>query len=131
MNQRTKLTLMAVCLLSVATWVAAAGNLNAQMVTMTPQDAFAPKNLQVPPGATVTWQNRDEDPHTVTADIDEMGPDSGATFPGGLAKGQQFTWTVPTSAMSGTVYYYHCKFHGTAGDGKSYGKGMVGSIIIK
>src|SRR5690242_8292871 len=29
--------------------------------------AFAPQVLMVKPGTTVTWINRDEDPHTVTA----------------------------------------------------------------
>jgi plastocyanin len=29
--------------------------------------AFAPQVLTVKPGTTVTWVNRDEDPHTVTA----------------------------------------------------------------
>jgi plastocyanin len=45
--------------------------------------AFAPATLTVPAGSTVTWTNRDEEPHTVVANdgsFHSPGMDSQATF---------------------------------------------------
>ncbi|AFC45499.1 hypothetical protein MINTM008_46110 [Mycobacterium intracellulare] len=45
--------------------------------------AFAPPNLTVPAGTTVTWTNRDEEPHTVAASdgsFHSPGMGTGATF---------------------------------------------------
>lgn len=45
--------------------------------------AFAPATLTVPTGSTVTWTNRDEEPHTVAASdgsFHSPGMGTGATF---------------------------------------------------
>jgi amicyanin len=45
--------------------------------------AFAPLTLTVPVGATVTWTNRDEEPHTVAASdgsFHSPGMDTGGTY---------------------------------------------------
>ena len=72
-------------------------------------NAFIPPQLNVAPGTTVTWVNRDSVPHTVTADnglfdSKELAP--GASFP-----------VVLDGA--GTVTY-HCKLHPE----------MRGSIVV-
>ena len=77
------------------------------------------------------WTNNDALPHTVKSDTAEPGLDSDPTFPGGLANGQQFSWTVPNTATTGTKFFYHCKFHGTAGNGTAFGAGMVGSLTVQ
>ena len=132
MNYNFKLRLAGLALLILAVLtIGFATALNGHMVTMTGQDKFAPKNVKVRAGDTVTWRNRDKHNHTVESDTGAAGLDSDAAFPAGLATGDKWTWTVPSNAASGTVYFYHCRFHGTAGDGTSYGNGMVGSITVK
>jgi plastocyanin len=132
MNRITKGTFAAFAMLLLAAVAyGLTGALAGHMVTMTGQDAFAPKNVKVRAGETVTWQNRDEDNHTVESDTGVAGLDSDAAYPNGVAPGNKFRWTVPGNATSGTVYFYHCRFHGTAGNGSSYGTGMVGSITVK
>ncbi|MGV9680601.1 cupredoxin domain-containing protein [Nocardia sp. NPDC003482] len=62
--------------------------------------AFAPATLTVPVGTTVTWTNRDEEPHTVVAtdgSFHSPGMGAGATY--------SFTFTKP-----GTVAYV-CSIH--------------------
>jgi hypothetical protein len=59
------------------------------------------------------------------------GPDSGSAMPNGIAGGASWTWTVPADAKAGTVWYYHCMYHGQPGDGKSQGTGMAGTITVK
>lgn len=62
--------------------------------------AFAPAKLTVPVGNTVTWTNRDEEPHTVVAD------DGSFHSPG---MGSQATFSF-TFAKSGT-FDYICSIH--------------------
>ncbi|OLP02283.1 hypothetical protein BVU76_11615 [Mycolicibacterium porcinum] len=62
--------------------------------------AFAPATLTVHRGATVTWTNHDEEPHTVAAgdgSFHSPGLDANATF--------SFTFTRPGS------YDYICSIH--------------------
>jgi plastocyanin len=61
---------------------------------------FKPASVTIPVGATVTWKNLDDDPHTATAD-------DGSFNSKGLAQGDtySFTFTKP-----GT-YQYHCSVH--------------------
>ena len=101
------------------------------MVTMTTQDKFAPMNVQAKPGTTIRWTNRDTHRHTVQPDTNIPRMDSDGKFPNGLAQGESFAWTVPSTMTKGTVIYYHCRFHGASGGGKHYGTGMVGSITVK
>jgi plastocyanin len=62
--------------------------------------AFAPGNLQVPVGATVTWTNYDDVPHTATAK-------DGSWDTGILNKGDTKTITFDKAGE----YEYYCKVH--------------------
>jgi len=85
-------------------------NNNGGTPTVTMQGmSFRPGNLEVPAGTTVTWNNDDNDIHTVTADNGSF--DSGDLDPG---ERYQYTFTQP-----GT-YSYHCQRH----------VGMVGTVTV-
>jgi len=101
------------------------------IVNMTDTLTFTPKSLTVSAGATVTWSNISFMGHTVTPDVSTPGMDSDGQYPGAMPPGKTFSWTVPANAKSGTAYYYHCRIHGSAGNGKAYGTGMTGVIIVK
>jgi len=101
-------------------------------VSMTASMTFSPKSLSVPAGATVIWSNDDHlMGHSVKPDLAITGMDSDVQYPNTIPMGKTFSWTVPASATPGTVYYYHCKLHGSPGNGKAYGTGMVGVIVVK
>ena len=61
---------------------------------------FTPATITVPAGATVTWSNHDDTPHTVTASDNSFG--SAAILPNA-----QFTYTF---SAPGT-YNYFCSIH--------------------
>ena len=61
---------------------------------------FNPAALTVPVGATVTWTNRDDEPHTVTSSENVF------TSPG-LDEGETFSYEFSTPG----TYTYHCKLH--------------------
>jgi plastocyanin len=76
--------------------------------------SFAPLNLAVPPGATITVLNRDGEAHSVTSEAT-----AGAFTPGGVA-GISFdtgaftgtrSFTIPSGAVEGTVVPYYCNTH--------------------
>ncbi|MBW3622182.1 MAG: hypothetical protein KY468_02095 [Armatimonadetes bacterium] len=94
---------------------------------------FTPTTAMVAPGATVTWTNPTDDPHTVTSDpgTPAGGPNSDARYPDGFKQGQTYTWTVPADASAGMTWHYYCRFHGKPGDGKARGTGMAGSLTVK
>ena len=92
-------------------------------------DGFVPKIAQAYPGQTIIWTNLDTDNHTATAD-GAVGPNSDASLPNGVASQQTYSYTIPTNVPSGTVIYYHCRFHGAAGDGSQIGAGMAGEIQV-
>lgn len=71
--------------------------------------AFAPRIIQVPVGATVTWTNNDADDHAVT--LDDKSMDAGV-----VEQGVSVTLTFPTA---GTFAYY-CTVH----------PGMRGKVIV-
>jgi plastocyanin len=73
--------------------------------------AYNPADIQVSPGATVTFTNNDGINHTVTFDNSSIS--SIDAFTSGAK-----TVTMPTAA--GT-YSYHCIFHGT----------MKGTVLVK
>jgi plastocyanin len=74
--------------------------------------AFIPKELDVPVGTTVTWQNADDVPHTATSKDEPQTFDSG---PLDTDDKFSFTFTKP-----GT-YAYYCKVH----------THMQGVIVVK
>jgi plastocyanin len=80
--------------------------------------AFSPVNLAVPPGATVTVQNLDGGSglaHSVTSEttLDAFTPGgvNGVQFDTGLFTTGTPTFTIPSTAPSGTVVYYYCRNH--------------------
>lgn len=75
---------------------------------------FNPKEITVPVGTTVVWENTSSLPHTVTADDGSFN--SGTLSPGGAFE--------VTFTKTGQVPY-HCEFHGAAG-----GVGMSGTITV-
>jgi plastocyanin len=72
--------------------------------------AFAPDQVEVAVGGTVTWTNTDSVSHTTTSDQGRW--DSGAVAPGG-----QFSSTYATAG----TFPYHCAIH----------PGMVGTITVR
>ena len=72
--------------------------------------AFAPDDLDVAVGTTVTWKNTDSVAHTSTSDA--AGWDSGIVNPGG-----QFS----TSFSTAGTYHYHCAIH----------PGMIGTVVVR
>ena len=72
--------------------------------------AFAPKNLTVSAGTTVTWKNADDSPHRI-ADV------NGAYASAALDTDDSFSHTFAAPG----VYNYFCSIH-------PY---MVGTIVVK
>jgi plastocyanin len=87
---------------------AAPGQPAATLTVGAHDDYFEPKTLNIQPGATVTWVNRGQHPHTVTFDV---GRDSGDIAPGG-----SFSATFPHAG----TYHYHCHHH----------EGMTGTVVV-
>jgi plastocyanin len=85
------------------------------VTTLIEDYAYKPPSITIHPGTTVVWTNKDDDPHTVTADdklFDSKGLCQGDTY--------HFTFEKPGR------YTYHCAAHPfmkgviivTEGDGK-------------
>jgi plastocyanin len=62
--------------------------------------AFIPATLTIAPGTQVTWTNKDDDPHTVTAD-------DGSFDSKGLGQGDEFRHTFTKAGR----YAIHCAAH--------------------
>src|SRR5580692_1357106 len=74
--------------------------------------AFSPTPLTVAPGTKVTWNNKDEEPHTVTS------ADGGKTFKSdALDTDDKFSFTFDKPG----TYKYFCSIH----------PHMVGTIVVK
>jgi plastocyanin len=127
-------SLAALCLLALAGCAGGGGGAQPTMdVTITATDTFSPVTLYAPAGEVVRWTNTDTDPHTVTADpgnASPLGPNSDLRLSTGIPAGQTYSWMIPHQAPKGSVYTYHCRFHGTAGNGTEVGTGMAGRIIV-
>ncbi|GAB3784216.1 cupredoxin domain-containing protein [Dyella agri] len=72
---------------------------------------FMPKTLTVPAGATVTWVNRDEEPHIVVSANGQFAPSKA------LDSNDSYTTTF---GKPGT-YVYYCTVHPF----------MTGTVIVK
>jgi plastocyanin len=72
--------------------------------------AYAPDDVNVAIGETVTWVNADSVPHTSTSDA--TGWDSGTVGPGG-----RFSRAFQTAG----TFKYHCTIH----------PGMIGSVVVR
>jgi plastocyanin len=68
--------------------------------------AFAPATLTVKAGTTVTWTNKDEEPHTVAAS-------DGSFHSPGMGTGATFTHTFATAGTFDYVCSIHPSMHGT------------------
>jgi plastocyanin len=68
--------------------------------------AFAPATLTVKAGSTVTWTNRDEEPHTVAAS-------DGSFHSPGMGTGATYSHTFPTAGKFDYVCSIHPMMHGT------------------
>jgi plastocyanin len=68
--------------------------------------AFVPATLTVSAGTTVTWTNRDEEPHTVAAS-------DGSFHSPGMGTGATFTHTFSTAGTFDYVCSIHPMMHGT------------------
>jgi plastocyanin len=68
--------------------------------------AFAPATLTVSAGTTVTWINRDEEPHTVAAS-------DGSFHSPGMGTGASFTHTFSTAGTFDYLCSIHPMMHGT------------------
>lgn len=91
---------------------------------------YSPQVVTAHAGDVIQWTNKESLPHTVTSDSGQSGLDSSGQFPNGIPTDGVFQWQVPENAMIGTNYFYHCEFHGAAGDGSSLGIGMAGEITV-
>ena len=99
---------------------------NTASIQMTNGFQYSPQALTVSAGTTIVWINSSNMAHTITPDLSNPSMTSGTIIPG-----QSFTWTVPANAKSGTKFFYHCLFHGGAGDGTTMGQGMAGVVIVQ
>jgi plastocyanin len=68
--------------------------------------AFVPATLTVPVGATVTWTNQDQEPHTVVAN-------DGSFRSPGLGTGATYSYTFPTAGSFDYTCSIHPFMHGT------------------
>jgi len=84
---------------STAAGGCAEGATGAQTVTIA-GFAFAPNDVTVAAGSSVTWTNNDSASHTATAD-------DGSFDCSVISQGKSFTYTFPTAG----TFSYHCKFH--------------------
>ncbi len=78
--------------------------------------SFSPLALRAPAGATVTVENKDAIPHSVTSEATSgsytPGAPNGLTpFDTGVFSSGQKTITVPANASPGTVIPYYCTVH--------------------
>lgn len=69
--------------------------------------AFVPATLTIPTGSTVTWTNKDEEPHTVVSN-------DGSTFhSAGLGTNGTFSFTFKDAGTFDYVCSIHPMMHGT------------------
>jgi amicyanin len=67
---------------------------------------FAPMSLTIPAGATVTWTNHDEEPHTVAAS-------DGSFHSPGMGTGGTYSFTFTNAGTYDYVCSIHPFMHGT------------------
>lgn len=82
----------------------------APTIVMARDFMFAPMSLTVPTGATVTWTNKDDEPHTVVSD-------AGMFRSGALDTGESFSFKFDRPG----TYRYACSIHPR----------MVGTIVVQ
>jgi plastocyanin len=86
-------------------------------------DLFDPSTLTVARGATVTWQNADDDNHTATSN--PANPAGCPTFDVAVSGGNTSTAVTFNPAAAATCQYY-CKIHATPTTGA-----MRATIVVQ
>ena len=71
---------------------------------------FQPMSLNVPAGATVTWTNKDDEPHTVRSDTGLFGS-------GAIDTNESYSFRFDTPG----TYHFTCSIHPR----------MVGTIVVQ
>lgn len=85
-------------------------------------DAFAPNPLNINVGDTVTWTNKDSQPHTVTSGTGNSDPNKGQEFDSSpnlqpiLTPGMTFSWTFEEAGE----FQYFCVLH----------ENMKGTVVV-
>ncbi len=104
--------LLAAALLLAASWRAAppAPAAEAATVVLAKDFMFAPASLTIKAGSTVTWTNRDDEPHTVVSD-------TGQFRSGALDTGESFSFLFDRPG----TYHYACSIHPR----------MVGTVVVE
>jgi len=106
---------------------------SAERVPVSITGEFLPKRLRVKAGTIVSWTNNSGGPRTIISDAQDNGKPlftSDNLYPEGIPTGETWVWIVPNDAETDSTYYYHCRLNGKAGDGTSFGTGLVGVIEI-
>lgn len=83
-------------------------------------DAYNPQEIRIQKGETVTWINKDDEPHTVTSDDGDA--DSGNINPGG---------TFSSKFAEEGTYGYYCKIHPSMRGTVIVGAGETGGKQIQ
>ena len=87
----------------------AAGGSGAATIVLAREFMFAPASLTVSAGSTVTWTNKDDEPHTVVSD-------SAVFRSGALDTDESFSFKFEKPG----TYHYACSIHPR----------MVGTIVV-
>lgn len=116
---RTIVTAAAAALLTIAVPAAAQETSDVDVVDID----FAPAEVTVEAGTTVTWTQSGSLPHTVTADDGSFDshPDCSSAGDACMASGDTFTQTFDEPGE----YAYYCRLHGSPG-----GDGMSGVVMV-
>ena len=88
----------------------AAGGSGAATIVLAREFMFAPASLTVSAGSTVTWTNKDDEPHTVVSE-------AGLFRSGALDTGDSFSFRFDKPG----TYRYTCSIHPR----------MVGTIVVQ
>jgi plastocyanin len=109
-SMRHLLLLAATCMLLSGVMPPATLAADSPTIVMAKDFMFAPTSLTVTAGSTVTWTNRDEEPHTVVSDI-------GLFRSGAMDTNESFSFKFDKPG----TYHYACSIHPR----------MVGTILVQ
>jgi plastocyanin len=110
MNLRTLLPTVLLVLTAVSAPLAAQPGNDSPTIVMAKDFMFAPTSLTVKAGSTVTWTNKDDEPHTVVSD-------SGLFRSGALDTNERFSFRFDKPG----TYHYACSIHPR----------MTGTILVQ
>jgi len=102
--------LLLVAMAAVVSYATAAAAPEGSIVVMAKDFMFAPTSLTVAAGSTVTWTNRDEEPHTVVSE-------GGLFRSAALDTNESFSFRFEKPG----TYRYTCSIHPR----------MVGTIVVR